>query len=395
MKGKYNVAKVMIDEIDSATKEQIQEFLNQPMFANCNIVIMPDCHAGKGSCVGYTQTMNDYIIPNIIGVDIGCGVTSVRLMGSINLDNISKVDSLIKRNIPMGSNVYKTIPNETLKCLEGWSNPFGLNNALSENIYLDSEVDYVLRSLGTLGGGNHFIEIGVDSSGYYWLTVHSGSRKYGKDICENFQNEAYDFNKKVFSSISSKDVNFLFKNNSNYLQYMNEAYRYARVNRILIINAICNLIMEHDYLELYPSIRIYSNEFYDLIKESIHNYIDEDNIIRKGAVSANKDEDVIIPLNMEDGIIIGKGKGNKNWNYSAPHGAGRVLSRMKAKEQLNLDEAISSMKSKGVYTTSLTKNTLDEVKGAYKDKELIVNAINDTVEIIDYIKPILNIKAQH
>jgi RNA-splicing ligase RtcB len=242
--------------------------------------------------------------------------------------------------------------------------------------------DYFKRSLATLGGGNHFIELGVDEYNCKWITIHSGSRNYGLQIAQHHQNKAVEFCTKNFIDVP-KGMEFLSnpEDISLYLDDMERAQRYASLSRTMIIHNIVQ-----DFFGYEPESK--------QLVSCIHNYIDTDSkIIRKGAIDASLDKKCIIPFNMEDGIIIGKGLGNNDWNNSAPHGAGRVYSRAQAKKCLNLDEAKKSMKDAGVYTTSLNMNSLDEAKLAYKPMEDILSVIKDTVEITNIIKPIYNFKA--
>lgn len=377
MKGKYNQALIMLneDEIEKETKSQVQNFLNHPAFQKTHIAIMPDCHSGKGSCIGFTMKMNDYIIPNIVGVDIGCGVSSIKI-DKDEIGDLLYLDNFIKENIPSGFNVRK----------EGY---FG--NTFNKTVFVDKlkqvcdktdqDLSYVLRSIGTLGGGNHFIEVGrSDKTDDYWLTVHTGSRNFGLKVASYHQNKAKELMKTMFIDKSEyKDCEFLPMDlgGSEYLEDMQISQEYADLNR----NIILGIIIE-DYFEIdYDS---------DKAIHSVHNFI-SDGIIRKGAISAKEGEQLIIPLNMRDGFILGIGKGSKKWNYSAPHGAGRVLSRTKAKQNLNIDEF--KLEMNGIYSSCISESTIDESPMVYKEKELIMNHIQETVEIIDIIKPVYNFKA--
>lgn len=387
MHGKYNIAKVFLpeDQLDIPTKEQIQSFLNHPAFKGEPISIMPDCHYGKGSCVGFTMPLNDYIIPNIVGVDIGCGVSTYKLgkfdSSDIDMLDFNETDNKIREVIPIGFNVGYYDDNVDYA-----------NNLLPSNYgnvvekINPSKSIYFIQSLGTLGGGNHFIEIGLGDSGNYYLTVHTGSRNFGLSVANYYQNVAKELRHRFFDSYDYKDAEFLPRSfggdfdGNNYLFDMRIAQEYAKLNRQIIVKRILSHVFNRDFNS-------------NLYIESIHNYIGDDNIIRKGAISAREGEGVIIPFNMEDGLILGYGKGNPDWNYSAPHGAGRILSRNKAKSQLNLSDAISGMNNAGVFTTSLNSDTLDEAKGAYKDKDMIIEMIKDTIEITEFVKPIYNLKA--
>lgn len=369
MKGKYNFAHIMIDDIDETTKEQIQTFLNHPAFANTHIAIMPDCHAGKGAVVGFTMKMNDYIIPNIVGVDIGCGMLS-RKFAIENID-LPKFDDFIKKNIPSGF----SINNNLLRV----STDFIYDvQEVCDNIKLE-DWKKALRAIGSLGGGNHFIEIGKDFNNYYWVTIHSGSRNFGLKVANYYQSIAKANLKKYFIDKSEyKDLEFLLtneKDGQDYIRDLKVAQKFASLNRLEMMNRIT------DYLG-YGSLQEI---------ESVHNFIGDDNIIRKGATPARENELVIIPFNMRDGLAICKGKGNSLYNYSAPHGAGRILSRTKAKEVLSVIDFNKQME--GIYTTTANVETIDEAPGAYKDKQIIVGNIKDTVEIIDFVKPVYNFKA--
>lgn len=392
MKGKYNIAKIFLpeDQFEEMTKNQIQTFLNHPAFKGNPICIMPDTHAGIGGVIGFTFEMNNYVVPNVVGVDIGCGVSSYNL-GQISID-LQKLDLFINKNIPSGFhlNNHKN-PQEKLKSHlkvldEDFEKYYRLEGALEDitNKINPKKYNDFCNSIGSLGGGNHFIELGKDDNDNLWLTVHTGSRNFGLQVANYHQNKAKLLLKQFFIEDDRyKYLEFLPLNNggNDYLNDMKWAQRYASLNREVILSRI----VKGAFKEVYDR----KNTV-----ESIHNYIDYDtNMIRKGAISAKLDEKVVIPFNMEDGLIIGKGLGNKEWNYSAPHGAGRILSRTKAKEILNLDDAKKSMSEKGIYTTSLNLDTVDEVKGAYKDKDMIIEAIKDTVKITNFVKPIYNFKA--
>ncbi len=385
IKGKYNSAKVMIDDIDSTTYSQIQFFVNHPEFKS-NIAIMPDTHAGKGSVIGFTMPVGERICPNIIGVDIGCGMLAINI-GSRLKQELQYIDKTIRRMIPLGFNVHND------------SGDYSEYKDLSEKV--NTNYTRVCNSVGTLGGGNHFIEIGIDDEKNYWLVVHTGSRNLGKQVCDYWQKKAIEkteaIRKEEIKNILKKtsdvdkqnalnelktrtpftrELAFLDEDDSKlYLKDMKKAQQYAVLNR----EEIVKLILKK--LEYGSQENI----------ESIHNFINfEDNIIRKGAISSYSDEKMIIPFNMRDGILICKGKSNSDWNYSAPHGAGRVLSRGDAKRKLSIDEFKNQMKD--VYSSSVNINTLDEAPNAYKDSKIIEDAIEPTAEIINRIKPVLNIK---
>lgn len=368
IKGKYNTANVMIDDIDPGVRDQIQTFLNHPAFANTYISIMPDCHVGIGAVIGLTMKMNEYIIPNVIGVDIGCGMLSC-CFGNINIDP-AILDLFIREKIPSGFNInneFTTVDKQFEKIILD----------VCERLKLD--IGIVFKSIGSLGGGNHFIEAGRDEDNNLWITIHSGSRNFGLRISNYYQNLAkMELGKKSIKD-AHKGLEFLIVNSESgkaYIQDLNTAQAYAAINRKMMMRRIIKKLNTRPTEEI----------------ESVHNFI-KDGIIRKGATSALAGEKVIIPFNMRDGIAIGIGKGNAEYNYSAPHGAGRILSRSKAKETLKLDKFKAEMKAAGIYSTSISRHTLDEAPGAYKPKDVILNNISETVEVIKMIKPIYNFKS--
>lgn len=376
MKGKFNTANIMIDEIDETTRTQIQGFLNHPAFANSYIAIMPDCHAGKGAVVGFTMKINDYIIPNIVGVDIGCGMLSARF--NVESVDLEAFDRFIKQNIPAGFNIHKGMEKA-----DRYGDLIDAHFKLSLLEFCDKyALDFykVYNSIGTLGGGNHFIELGTDNAGKYRVTIHSGSRNFGLRIANHFQAIAKANLQKYFLGETYKDLEFLLVDSDEgraYLEAVCFATNYASTNRWAMMEIIS---------------RFFGSKPVDVIA-SVHNFIGDDNIIRKGATPAHKGEKVLIPFNMKDGIAICVGKGSSKYNCSAPHGAGRILSRSKAKAQLSLDSFQKEMKDAGIYTTTANASTLDEAPAAYKDKDIILKNIAETVDVVDFIKPIYNFKA--
>lgn len=369
LKGKFAEATILIDDVPETVVTQIYNVLNHIAFDGVTIRIMPDCHAGVGCVVGFTATPNQFIIPNLIGVDIGCGMLSVNL-GKLPI-NLEELDDVIHKKVPSGTRIRETIhpslPDEFEMSII----------RTAEKIEMD--VNRAIMSIGTLGGGNHFIELGVDPDGNKWLTVHSGSRKFGESICRYHQRIAKQRMKEQFSGASAYNgLEFLHgKDKENYIQDMMLAAEYARINRFAMIDIIISTL----------GISLFQVKKYI---SCVHNFIGNDGISRKGAISAYLDEPVIIPFNMKDGILFGKGKGNPEWNYSAPHGAGRVLSRTQAKNSIVLEDFEKSME--GIYTTSVNKSTLDESPSAYKDMNIIMQAIEDTVSIDFIVKPIYNFK---
>ncbi len=397
VEGKYTKAKIMIDSVEQTVLEQIYHIVNHPAFTE-NVVIMPDCHAGIGSVIGFTMPMGTKIIPNTIGVDIGCGMVSVNI-GKKSKLKLERIDSAVKSKIPSGFKIHKK-PKVDVSQVFDWvelNKRFGKVKRKIENIvgktgftpktyspsWLESvsekigiEFDKTVNSLGTLGGGNHFIEIGKSSiNGDIWVTVHSGSRHFGLRIAEYHQKIAKKYTEKKGIKVK-KGLEYLEKDMLlEYIFDMLFAQEYARVNRKIMVEIILDILdsSPKDYIE------------------SVHNYIDmEDLIIRKGAIRSYAGDRMIIPFNMRDGLLICEGKSNKEWNFSAPHGAGRVMGRREAKRVLSLEKFKRDMK--GVYSTSVSKSTLDEAPDVYKKPELIEKAIKPTAEIADRILPLLNIK---
>lgn len=394
--------KIFTKNIEEQAINQINELLKQETFKNSKVRIMPDVHAGKGCVIGFTGNLGEKVIPNIVGVDIGCGMLCVDL-GNIDLD-LEKLDKIIRQYVPSGRNIHEFVKT-----------PFFIGNL---KCYKElKEIDWLNNSLGTLGGGNHFIEVDEDEDSNKYLIIHTGSRNLGKQVAEIYQEKAikycsYEEEMKVekqniikeykeqhrdqeiqdkLIEISKKydgktklpkDLCYLEGQlRENYLHDMRICQEFASLNR----KTIAIEIMKH----LDCALSFLSNNF-----ETIHNYISfEDNIVRKGAISAKKGEMVLIPMNMRDGCIIGIGKGNDDWNCSAPHGAGRIMSRIKAKETFNLNEYKESMKN--IYTTSVNENTIDEAPFVYKPMQEIIDCIGDTIDIVKIIKPIYNFKANN
>lgn len=372
--GKYNFAHVMIDVVEPELVQQLYSMLNHPAFEHGYIAIMPDCHSGAGSCIGFTKKMNNYVIPNIVGVDIGCGIESYNF-GIKEFDDreFKRLENYIRREIPSGFCVRNQISKE-------YRESGSVFKVVIEELCKKIDADHarVKRAIGTLGGGNHFIELDKDPDENIWLTVHTGSRNFGKKICEYHQNKAKALMKEMFIGDAYKNLEFLplEHGGQEYLDDMVIAQEYAEMNRTSIVNTIKGF---------------FEKEPFDCIK-TVHNYINfSDNIIRKGSISANKGEKVLIPLNMRDGVIVGTGKGDSKWNNSAPHGAGRVLSRSKAKRELSLDKMKEDMN--GIWSESISQKTLDEAPDAYKDSQLIIDTIGETVSIDFIMKPIYNFKA--
>jgi len=372
IQGKHNTAKIFTDNIDEESLSQLYNMLNIPCFADCTIAIMPDVHMGKGSVVGFTMTFNNFINPNVIGVDIGCGIVAYNL-GPREVD-LPRFDQFIRSNIPAGSSVHAKLNKQYVK-------PNPELDELIAKVARD-EHQRIWLSIGTLGGGNHFLELDRDENDNIWLVIHSGSRNLGLQVCNYHRQKAKELIKEEFKGAGAyhgMEYMALGKGGDAYLKDMQTAQAYALLNR----EVMARIIVEGFFARKLADCETIS---------SIHNYLNfTDNIVRKGAISAHADERVIIPLNMRDGCIIGRGKGNPNWNCSAPHGAGRLLKRSETREVLSLEEYRESMK--GIYSSCISKDTLDESPMAYKDADEIKNLISDTVAIERIIKPIYNFKA--
>lgn len=356
----YSSAIIYADQIDSGSKGLITALCNSPISENSKIRIMPDVHAGKGCAVGTTMTITDKVAPGLVGVDIGCGVLAVKFQAK--KFELQKLDKLIYEKIPSGKNIRKK-PH-------AYSNKIDLTQLKCYGYIMR---DKALCSIGTLGGGNHFIEVGKAMDGYYWLIVHSGSRHLGVDVASCYHDRAFENCPKGTPYELAYATGSLM---DNYLHDMKIVQEYADLNRRAIVN------------EIIKGMKV------DILEEisTVHNYIDLDSmILRKGAVSAKLGEKIIIPMNMKDGSFICVGKGNPDWNYSAPHGAGRLLSRKDAKESFTVNQYKKEMK--GIYSTSINKNTLDESPMAYKPMSSIVDKIGETVTTVDYIRPIYNFKS--
>jgi len=399
LKGKYNYCKVYTDIVDNATISQLTNLLNQECMSGLNIRIMSDCHAGSGCVVGTTMTLKDRVIPNLVGVDIGCGMRVIKLKEK-RID-LPALDSVIRKYVPSGFGVHEEAIAES-----------GADKLIASG----TNIERAMKSLGTLGGGNHFIEVDRADDGSLYLVIHTGSRHLGIEVCKYYQDLAFQKLKEKDAGGSlrekSKDLVARYKaegrkkeiskaleklkaehNATNvsvchelayvegldfldYIHDMKITQEHAVINRA----TIAKQIMKHAKLHA-------EDEF-----ETIHNYIDTDAmILRKGAVSAKAGEKLIIPLNMRDGALICIGKGNHDWNCSAPHGAGRIMSRSEAKENVSMSEYKKSME--GIFTTCVNRGTIDESPMAYKPAQAIIDNISETVEITDHIMPIYNFKA--
>lgn len=397
IEGKYNYAKIYTDILDDGAALQIKNLCNQEFTAGSKIRIMPDVHAGAGCTIGTTMTIKDKVVPNLVGVDIGCGMETILIRNS-HIE-LSKLDKLIYEKIPSGFNIRdkahvynEKIDLSKLKCKD--EGKINFNRAV--------------LSLGTLGGGNHFIEVSKDEEENIYVVIHSGSRHLGLQVANFYQYKAYkslsrgtdDIIKRLTQEYKAsgrkkeikdkvkeikkqvkidipKDLAYLTGNlMEDYIHDMKIIQEFAMLNRKAMMDEIIKgmkLKVEHEFT-------------------TIHNYIDTENmILRKGAVSACAGEEILIPINMRDGSLICRGKGNPDWNFSAPHGAGRLLSRNQAKNTYTMPEFKKQME--GIFTTSVNESTLDECPMAYKSMEDIISNIGETAEVVKIIRPIYNFKA--
>ncbi|MCK4853969.1 MAG: RtcB family protein [Bacteroidales bacterium] len=366
--GTYNTAVVFNDQLDNESRNQILEFCNQELFRNAHIRIMPDVHAGKGCVIGYTATLERRVVPNLIGLDIGCGIQVTRL-GRIN-PSYEKLDQFIRKHIPHGF--------KRNKYADPGDYPIDFIDDLKQTCQtLDIDFMDHMKGVGSLGGGNHFIEIATDSDKAKWLLIHSGSRNFGLQVATWHQAIAIRRCKENKVEIPNHFAYIEGDDREAYICDMKVAQNYARLNRQEMTRRIL------DHLNITGG----SDQF-----ETIHNYINfDDGIIRKGAVSAQQGERMVIPLNMRDGSLIAYGKGNPEWNFSAPHGAGRRMSRNQARKQLDFEDFKKGMKH--VWTSTVSRKTLDEAPRAYKPKGEILQYISDSVEISETLKPVYNFKA--
>lgn len=395
LKGKYGEAKIFTNVVDEASVAQVLLLLNQEFIKGSRVRLMPDIHAGAGCTVGTTMTITDKIVPNLVGVDIGCGMETVKIREK-HIE-LQKLDKLIYEKIPSGFNIrdkahrfFKDFPLEELYCYKE------INPIRAE------------KSLGTLGGGNHFIEADKNDQGDIYIVIHSGSRHLGLEVANYYQNEGYN----ALNGSSKKDIELLIAdlkaqgkeksiqkaikalkntkttNIPKQLAYVEGELFDRYIHDMKIVQKFAELNRQAMTEEILKGMKLHPEEQFT----TIHNYIDTENmILRKGAVSAKEGEKLLIPINMRDGSLICRGKGCEDWNCSAPHGAGRLMSRASAKQSFTVSEFKKQME--GIYTTSVGADTLDECPMAYKGMEDIVDNIGETAEITEIIKPIYNFKA--
>ena len=415
IKGKYASAKIYAEVVEQTALNQIQTLCDQPFAEGSRIAVMPDVHAGAGCTIGTTMTIDTLhgkVCPNLVGVDIGCGM-NVTELGNIDID-FSKLDEVIHKMIPSGRNAHSDNGQTTYPI---WENTLLEDARQAVMRYLTGlntpiNIEYELDRLGTLGGGNHFSEIDKDEEGNKYLIIHSGSRHLGVAVCSYFMNvanagrigsrERHEKEKKeliaklkaegrmqeIASAIVAFDRDFApsepsplaYVENDNLLKYLNDmviAQWFAQDNRNLMANIICTA------MNWIPRNRW----------ETVHNYIDtSQGILRKGSISLCQGERALIPVSMKDGALIVTGKGNPDYNYSGPHGAGRLLSRAEARRSISLKDFEESMK--GIYTTSVSEDTLDESAFAYKKLEDIIPSLEPTAEIEKRLVPVYNFKAR-
>ncbi len=395
IKGQVNTAVCYAKVVEEEAIEQIRRMCDYEFTSGSKIRIMPDVHAGKGCTIGTTMTIVDKAVPNIVGVDIGCGMYTINL-GKAEID-FEKLDEAA-HFIPSGMHIW-----------EGRQERFNLTELRCYRSLKNTK--WLERSLGTLGGGNHFIEVDQAQDGTKFLVIHTGSRNLGKQVAELYQQLAVDLNKGKETYFAQRDAiiaEYKAAGRRKEIQAALEAISWSK-REATMPEDLCYVYGTYfeDYLYDVEICQRYARRNREKIAEillervklsgsdgfhTIHNYIDtEEMILRKGAIAAHKGEKVLIPINMKDGSVLAIGRGNSEWNDSAPHGAGRIMSRTKAKENLNMEEYKRAME--GIYTTSVNEATLDEAPMAYKSLEDIMDVIQETVEIVDIMKPIYNFKA--
>ena len=417
----HHDVKIFTNRIETNAMEQIERLLSVPVFSQCKIRIMPDVHAGAGCVIGFTGNLGERVIPNIVGVDIGCGIYVQPFAGRGEID-YHALHEFILQNIPSGRNIrteqYRPLPAKYMKAYSTCKSLIKEMRCYREL----KDTKRLNRACGSLGGGNHFIELDKDEQGMYYLVVHTGSRNLGKQVAQIYQKLAVKCQSgwadlmeeqnrliaeykaagrkdelqeairqlhnsfKMYKPTIPPDLSYLEGNyREDYLHDMRLCQYWAEINR----RTLSGLLM--DYLREQGHVETPEEDWAELAFESVHNYIGDNNIIRKGAIDAYAGEKCIIPLNMRDGSLICIGKGNADWNFSAPHGAGRILSRAEAFRCISLEEYRQSMQ--GIYSECLTEETKDESPMVYKPKEEIIGNIQQTVSVVNVIKPVFNFKA--
>ena len=395
IRGKYNEAKIFTDVVDSASLAQVQELCNQEFTAGSRIRLMPDIHAGKGCTIGTTMTITDKVVPNLVGVDIGCGMETVRVRET-RLE-LQKLDKLIREKIPSGFSIRDKAHR--------YADEIDL-----EELCCAGHVDLLraAKSVGTLGGGNHFIEVDRDGDGALYVVVHSGSRHLGVEVAGYYQEAGYrELNRTDPASVEALTARLKAEGRDREIQkelrklknlkrtpipkvlaYVSGELFEQYIHDMKIVQQFAMLNRQAMMDEIVKGMKLHVEEQFT----TIHNYIDTDSrILRKGAVSAQAGERLLIPINMRDGSLLCVGKGNEDWNCSAPHGAGRLMSRAEAKQSFTVSEFKKQMEQ--IYTTSVSKATLDECPMAYKGMQDILDNIGPTAEVEKIIRPIYNFKA--
>ena len=395
--GKHNAAIVYTDNIENTAHEQLEAVCDAPYLADCKVRVMPDVHAGKGCTIGTTMTIHGKVVPNMVGVDIGCGMYTVKLEDK-SID-FNELDATIRKHIPSGRAVRSDVHQ--------FAEQVDLNELQMASM---CDIDRAYRSIGSLGGGNHFIEVDKDNDGHLYLVIHSGSRHLGVQVADYYQDAAYwQLSGKKKQNINAviaelkaqgrhKEISETVKKLKVELKESEISRDMAYVSGLLFDDYIHDMrITQHFAMlnrkamadEIIRNMRLtVADEF-----TTIHNYIDTDAmILRKGAVSAKAGEQLLIPINMRDGSLLCVGKGNPDWNQSAPHGAGRLMSRKKAKEKLDLGDYRDAMS--GIFSTCINNGTLDEAPMAYKSMDAILKHIEPTVGVVKVIKPVFNFKAE-
>jgi len=391
LQGKHNTAKVFTDNIEHEAISQIIQLLNQEFAAGSQIRIMPDTHAGAGCTIGTTMTIKDKVVPYMVGVDIGCGMETVRLADK-DVD-LQMLDTAIHETVPSGFNIHASAPRITDR--------LGLEDLMCIH---SINMERALCSVGTLGRGNHFAELEQDEEGRYYLVIHSGSRYLGKQVADYYQDAAVKQRKQASKSVQDLIAQLKAQGRQKEIQAALKKMPASKVEKNLAW-------LEDDLLEQYLHDMAIVQRYADINRKTmaanilrasglteadsfttIHNYIDIKNgILRKGAISARAGERILIPINMRDGSLLCTGKGNAGWNFSAPHGAGRLMSRSRAKETIALADFEKSME--GIYSSTVGRSTIDEAPMAYKPMDEIIENIQDTVTIDAVLKPVYNFKA--
>lgn len=395
IKGAVTTAICYANIIEEEAVEQIRRMCDQEFTKDCQVRIMPDVHAGKGCTIGTTMTVKDKAVPNVVGVDIGCGMYTVNLgKQEIDLERFDAACHFVPSGMRAWEGRQERFPLTELRCYRSLE-----------------RTKWIERSLGTLGGGNHFIEIDRASDGTNYLVIHTGSRNLGKQTAEIYQKLAVELNQGKEEYFKKKDALIAQYKAAGRRKEIQQALLelHWQHKPLSVPEDLCYVYGSYfeDYLHDVEICQEFAVRNRELIAEillertglsgeggfhTIHNYIDTDEmILRKGAIAAHEGEKVLIPINMRDGSVLAVGKGNQEWNYSAPHGAGRVMSRKKAKASLSMEDYEAAME--GIYTTSVNENTLDEAPSAYKSLDDIIGVIRDSVDVIEIMKPIYNFKA--